>query len=308
MILFLINANKKVGYGHLSRSISIANHLKKNQLFFHGVAKVPKGLELDRFKNIFNKKKNIFSIIKKYKIQKVIIDGVFSLNVISKIKKLKCKIIQLNYKHHNLENIDFVINHLVKKKNKKIFSGLKYLVFNNRIINFYKVSKYNKKIRILIMCGGSFDRKFFQKILNILSFDYLKNIEINLVCDKKQNFFKKFNRNIKFYINPSKQLIKNLYKNNNVGICPGGLQLSEMISNRITTLCIPKNNLELKNANFFSKMDLCFVIKKEGYDKSNLMLKKIISDISIRKKTEKKIIKNFFLLGSQNVASLIKKI
>ncbi len=308
MILFLVNVNKKVGYGHLSRSISIANHLKKNQLFLHGVGSVPNGLELDKFKKIYNKKKNIFSIIKKNKIQKVIIDGIFSLKVIRKIKKLKCKIIQLNHDHHNLKNLDFATNHLLKKKNKKIFSGLKYLVFNNKMINFYGRSKYKKKIKILIMSGGSFDMKFFKKILNILSYNYFRNIEINFVCDKKQNIFKKFNKNIKFYINPPTQLIKLLYKNNNIGICPGGLQLSEMISNRITTFCIPKNDLELKNANFFSKMGLCFVIKNAHHNENNLLLKKIITNISIRKKIEEKIKKNFNLLGSQNVASLIEKI
>ena len=72
MILFLVNANKKVGYGHVSRSISIANYLKKKELFLHGVDYVPKGLQLDCFKKIYNKKKNIFSVIKQNKIQKVI--------------------------------------------------------------------------------------------------------------------------------------------------------------------------------------------------------------------------------------------
>ena len=99
MILFLVNANKKVGYGHVSRSISIANHLKKKKLFLHGVSTVPQGLKLNVFEKIFNKKKNIFSIIKQNKIQKVIIDGVIPLKIVTKIKKLKCKIIQLNYKH-----------------------------------------------------------------------------------------------------------------------------------------------------------------------------------------------------------------
>ena len=308
MILFLVNANKKVGYGHVSRSISIANYLKKNELFLHGVDYVPKGLQLDCFKKIYNKKKNIFSVIKQNKIQKVIIDGTISFKIVRKVKELNCKIVQLNYQHHNLKLLDLVINHLVKNKNKKIFSGLKYLVFNNKIINSYRGLKFKKKINVLILCGGSFDKVFFQKIFKILSYDYLENIKINFVCDKKYKILKKFKKNIKFYINPSQQLIKRLYKNNNIGICPGGLQLSEMISNRITTICVPKNNLELKNANFFSKLGLCYVINKLGYDYSNILLKKIITNISMRKKTEKKILKQFFLQGSKNVGSLIEKI
>ena len=115
MILFLVNANKKVGYGHVSRSISIANYLKKKELFLHGVDYVPKGLQLDCFKKYIIKK-NIFSVIKQNKIQKVIIDGTISLKIVRKVKELNCKIVQLNFQHHNLKLLDLVINHLVKIK------------------------------------------------------------------------------------------------------------------------------------------------------------------------------------------------
>lgn len=308
MILFLVNANKKVGYGHVSRSIAIANNLKNNnKLLLHGVGIVPKGLILDSFTKVFNKKKNILSIIKKNKIKKVILDRLISLSLIKQIKRLKCKIIQLNYKHHNLKYLDLVINHLVKKKNKKILCGLEYLVFNDKLVNTYSEPKYKNKVKLLVLCGGSYSKAYFHKIIKILSIDYLKNIEISLVCNKKPDIFTSFSKNIKVYVNPSKQIIKYLYRVANVGICPGGMQLSELISNRIITICVPKNITESKNAHFFAKMGLCYVINKKILNSNYILIKKVIDDNSMRKKIEENIKKNFFLLGSKKVSSVIEK-
>ena len=59
MILFLVKANYKIGFGHLSRCSSIAQELKSfnEKKFIHGVEHKLKGINYNCFTKIYSNKK-----------------------------------------------------------------------------------------------------------------------------------------------------------------------------------------------------------------------------------------------------------
>ena len=90
----------------------------------------------------------------------------------------------------------------------------------------------------------------------------------------------------------------------------GGLQLIEMIANRINVLSIGKNRIEQKNIDFFVKKGFCHTVRpNENIKIISNKLHSIINNNILRKKIEKKnIVRNFSLSGSKNTANLIKRL
>lgn len=314
MILFLVQANYKIGFGHLSRCTSIAQELKNfyKKKIIHGVDFKLKGIDLKCYDKIYSTKKNILEIIKKNKIRKIIIDkNINNEDFKKKLKTMGCKLIQLNHNFERYKYIDFVINYLAKNKKNKIFNNLKYLIIKKNIINKYKKFEFKKKTTILVCLGGGFNKKYFDKIFRIIQNPKFKKFNIIFILPNRSPIkdISLETKNIKFVINPEYQKLKKIYRNSNVGVSSGGLQLSEMIANRMNVLSVGKNKTEQKNINFFAQNGFCHATRLN--DNGKIIFNKlfnIISDKYLREKIEKKIIKNFSLNGAENTANLIKKL
>lgn len=313
MILFLVKANYKIGFGHLSRCSSIAQELKSfnEKKFIHGVEHKLKGINYNCFTKIYSNKKNVFKIIKEKKITKIIIDRHISENDIKKLKKTGCKLLQLNYNFEKFKYIDFVINYLVPNKRKNVFNNMKYLIVKKDIINKYSKLKTKNKNIILVGLGGSLNKKYLKKILNSINHLKLKKFKVIFIFSKKIKIKNSLLNleNFEIIINPNNNELKKLYKKSNIGVSSGGLQLIEMIANRINVLSIGKNRIEQKNIDFFVKKGFCHTVRpNENIKIISNKLHSIINNNILRKKIEKNIVRNFSLSGSKNTANLIKRL
>ena len=179
------NLNNKIGIGHLSRSLRLANKIVENG---HNC-----NIYVDNFKNNFfyqNKKINFFSLYKKenYNSEKkdsllfiretqskpgiVIIDDYRLTQIWEKeIYKFHKKIIVLEDLNINKHYADIIINFspnfldgskynykLSKKKNCRFLLGPKYSLINRE----YK-KQNSKKFNIVFYNGGSGDLNFLKK-------------------------------------------------------------------------------------------------------------------------------------------------
>ena len=297
MILFKCRADYKVGWGHLMRCASIAqeiNKTNKTYLYCFNGKNILKKTGIDPFTKYFNEKvqnnsKNasyFLDFLKKKKIKKVIIDDPqINSSIRNKSQKIGCKIIQLNYDFKNFKNIDILINHLVKNeavsKQTRVYKGPKYLIIRKNLTS--EINKLNciSKDNLLLTFGGSINSKIIQVINNLLKSNKLNIYKTTLILPNKK--FEKYikvnpQNKIKIYINPSTKVIKNLYKISKVGICAGGLQLSELIINKVIPIALSKNKKEKKNISFFQNFNLCHQFSLDN-----------ISLIDLRDKITKKI-------------------
>lgn len=313
MIIFIVQADDRVGFGHLSRSTALAAKLKNfyNSIYIHGVNKRLKAVNLNSFTKIFSNKYDILSIIKKNKIKKIIIDKKIRNNFLKKtLKKTGCKIIQINNDPKNSKNVDFAINHLLKKKFNTL-GGIKYLIIRTNLINKFKKPKYQNKINILVSLGASFNFRYYKKIIELINTLNSKEYKMNIILPSLEikKKCKSLNKEIKIIINPTNRVLKEMYKKSNIGISSGGMQLSEMIANQIITIPFPKNKIEKENINFFASRNFCHALNTNLTQK-NLFnkIEEIIDNQSRRKRIEKSIIKNFELNGAFNTAQIIKNL
>ena len=277
MILFKCRADYKVGWGHLMRCASIAQEInktnKKTYLYCFNGKKILKKIGINPFTKYFNERvqnnskntSHFLDFLKKKKIKKVIIDDPqINSNIRNKIQKIGCKIIQLNYDFKNFKNIDILINHLVKNesvsKQTRVYKGPKYLIIRKNLTSEINKLNYASKDNLLLTFGASINSKIIQIINNLLKSNKLNIYKTTLILPSKkfEKYIKVHSQNkIKIYINPSGKVIKKLYKISKVGICAGGLQLSEWIVNRVIPIALSKNKKEKKNISFFQNSNLC---------------------------------------------------
>ena len=188
------------------------------------------------------------------------------------------------------------------------------MIIRKEVINFNISTKYKKIKNILLTFGGSYRKSFIKIFTSIIKINELKNLTFSIIFPNKKiyimnkKFFKK--KNIKVYINPNPSILKKTYQHAQIAVSAGGMQLSELMVNRINVIAIPKNNNEKKNIFFFKNRNLCHYVPNNKKVNKNTKLKilKIISNINLRKNTEINIKKNFDGLGSKRSAKIINSI
>ena len=131
-----------------------------------------------------------------------------------------------------------------------------------------------QKKKLLFTFGASINYRIIKIITLLLKSYELKNYDINVILPNKKlkkYFIFKRKKKFKLFINPSIITIKKLYKSSKVAVCAGGIQLSELIINKVIPIALSKNFKEEKNISFFLKLHLCH---KLNLNKSLFSLKK----------------------------------
>jgi hypothetical protein len=253
--------------------------------------------------NIYLEKKinlvKIKKIIISKKIKFVIIDDYRYKEKHRKIlKKLNCKIIQINYFNDNDKHIDIFLNYLKKNKKKpKIINDINY-----SIISPYK--KYNqKKEKLILIYFSKINQNFLKKILKEISKNFrnykivLNSKEIlNQISKEKLNsniFLKSNNKDINFYLNKAQILISG-----------GGLLSLEATRYNVKNIVI--------YSNYFQKVNSFYLMKKNliafRLDYRTLKIIDFIKKIRILCKTKKvfnKVKKNSLSKASLTLTKLI---
>jgi len=305
MILFNTFHGKKRGQGNLYRSAFLSKKIEKEEktiLLCSDLKSINHQIR-SCFSKIYDQKKISFKkIINENDISLIVFDGpkiTIKQSVFFSRKKIRT--IQLNYDIKSKSNIK--INHLYKKGAKNTYN---YFLIRENIINQLNYLKYKKPIKALFSFGSSYQAKQLKITMSIIENLALKDYLIIvpnkkiLLSSNKIKFKEK-----KYIINPNDVLLKKIYRSYNLGFTSGGLQLSEMIANRITTFCYPKNDNERKNLNYFKYQSLCYELKNLNSIINKIKQKKNFQ--KLRKKVEQNIIKKFKLNGFEKTKKILIK-
>lgn len=316
-ILFRCDAGKvkKIGTGHLFRSIFIAKILKKklnlknkeikflikSNKKYKIASKIlnENKLQFISFNEKFLKENSLSEIetLKKNKAKILIIDNwsKIELKTIKKIKNYFKKIILIDDRsNHNY--IDLRINSLVGKnisiKNQRSFKNLILPSYEKKdLIN--KKPKFKKNIKNVFINLGGWDKNYYTKlILDIIkSFDLDLNVYLSSHVKKTRSIkFKK----IKIIYFPKKNFYEKLV-NSDVSIVSGGLVMFDSLFFRIPTICLPQDKDQYFNAKRVNYFNANLIIKPKNIKKSfEYNFNSLYKNNTLRKKlikNSKKIVK-----------------
>jgi spore coat polysaccharide biosynthesis predicted glycosyltransferase SpsG len=338
-VLFRLDASKKIGYGHLFRSIAIAKFLKKRKVLFlindheNTAKKILKRNKLNfktintpqikRFEQIQKKNHQIIDAQKTLKIAndeniKFIVlddyhkDHIWHKEIIKKKIKL-CVIDDLCNKEFHCSlyiNFNNTISQINKKKinnDCKILCGHQYNPF--LLKNFNRTfSKKNNRIHLCI--SSSINKNFLNKILKALNSisNKKKKLIINVFCVNYD--FSKLNKNVyknlklKFYVN-SNNYFKNI-KSSDLGIGFSGMSMFDRISYLLPSINFSnsKNQTISLNDKFINNFFYSAKVNNYSYRQIKLKLQYFLSNIKIREN----IYKNCKKLKKKNNILLKNKI
>jgi spore coat polysaccharide biosynthesis predicted glycosyltransferase SpsG len=206
MLLFNVKSSKKIGFGHLSRSLKLASLFRKKNVSFliNNDASSIKILKTNNYKNIYILKKSyhqLEKILLKNKIKVFINDTLKSnANLFRFLFKKKIRIVNFDdtSKASKIANVNIYPTSFYKKNHKKNFYfGPEYIPLGKIKIK----RRLRKKINsILVVMGGSdtynLSEKLIKKILPLkkkisVIEGALKVKKINKIYNKKINIISK---------------------------------------------------------------------------------------------------------------------
>jgi len=294
------DAGKYAGLGHIYRTLSVYNFLKKElgpkYKYVFLCKNYKEGINIIR-KNtkekiiLFSKSK-----LKKISFKKsdvVIIDMFgaenFFLKKLSKmgIKKICFDQIELKYFKSGLiiNGIIFTKKFLKKTKKVKIYQGLKYIVLNKQFAIKRLKKRYKKIITILLCSGGADYKEFLYKISKIII--RLKNYKLKIAIGKavKRNN-KVFNlKSNMIKLLKTKNNLKKTIENSDILICSGGTVMFEGVAVGKKPIAISNYEHQKYAINYFAKRKLVFNAGDASKINSNTLTKalKNILKLNIKK-------------------------
>lgn len=311
-ILFRVDFGKEIGFGHISRSITLANYFLEHfkcKIFF-----LIKNYKKKLF-NINNKKFKVYkfyqknnnqrldsritiNLINKEKINYVVLDNYSLKNEWCKIVNKKTRLVILDDGKIKKYPSYAYFNHTVNKSNitnKRKYLGVKYFILNKK---FLKLKKCKIKYDFFINLGSGNLKKYILRLLNILKIVFGKKIKIILVSNglKLNNLP---NKNIKF-VNNFKFLGRYI-KESKICIGSGGI-------NNLERIFLNKKNFVFSTSKHQENLCKFLFKKKKNYYLGNI---KKIKNINIHKNifkkysfSKKKIIDQY---GSYRISKILFK-
>ena len=323
---FNFDNGKNWGFGHLNRSLSLINILKKKKnykinLIINDTKLTRKYTQrnLYNFNTYFLKNENIFSYKKILDKNSIIIFDTLGTNksIIQHLKKfLKLKVVSLEDISPGFRSCDLVINSKIflnklMISKKSVFNSLKFTILKNEFSKkkFQKIN-IKKKIKILISSGGSDYKNILYKYSTKL-FD-LKNIKLSCLIgpgvERKNKIFK-LNNKVNLIKTPKN--IKKVIESHDLIITSGGTFMFECVSLGKLVLVFENYNHQKNIINYLKKKK---VIIKLSNNVSQLKrnVKDILFDILYKPIKISKIQKRAYHLidgkGANRSIYLINKI
>ncbi len=306
-VIFKIGFSKKIGTGHLARSLQVIkyfkkkgitvylsidkkfdkkkiNELKKNNFF----QKILNFKKFDEEKNFFIKNKidNLFIDDPKFKFKLQLKFAKFVKNIL-----LYQDIPEKNYCNilinHNLINNASYKYKKISNENTKFFLGPEYFNFNK---SEFKTKKTSKDLTIFF--GGLSNHVLIQNALRDIMESYRKDFKINCflgVYNKKITSLKKKYKTINFYKSDNQQFFINKLSKSYCFIGAGGTALFESLSLAIPSIifCTAKN--QLNNCNNLNNLNKILYIKKYK-DSFKSTFQKLISNKDFYNQFKKRLI------------------
>lgn len=248
---------KRIGTGHLYRSITIANllikkfNIQKKQIVFitkisNKFSLAKKILKQNNFKNIPIKGNannyDEYSVLKKLNSKLLIIDKYRTKNT-KYLNKIKCnfkKIILLDAIKHEHKDVLYInsLIHNVDSKIKKV--GYEYLICPSLLTKKKSIIR-KKLINIFLFFGGFDNKNITNKILNY--FMYHENNYSLYVHESFKNKYP-YKKKIKYFNNKN---IFNFLSSSDLAITSGGLIMFDVINIQKPLIAIPQYLHQKKN-------------------------------------------------------------
>lgn len=209
-ILVRADASSKIGTGHLTRSLVLAQRFKQDDVAFAtralegnlDILIKESGYKRHTLKN--NKAKTLVKLLKKEETDLLIIDhyeidAEFEREIKEQLPKLKIMALDDAYKRHHC---DILLNHNIYAKKKRykelapkgtlLLCGAKHTLLRDEFLN---TPKERKKDSILIAMGGSDVKNLTLKILDSLPKDF--SLKINIITTASNKNLKKLQEYVK---------------------------------------------------------------------------------------------------------------
>jgi spore coat polysaccharide biosynthesis predicted glycosyltransferase SpsG len=295
-ILFLTDANKKIGIGHLMRSIRTGKELLKFTKNIFIIFKTKKKIDKKKiFKKIYyaTNYNEIYNLIIKIKPNLLILD--LPKHNLQFEKKLFLNNIKfLIYDRFNRKKIysNFLINlnPIIKKKDYKkklttktqLFLGPKYFPINSKT---YKKKNLSKIKNILIFLGGGRnDYNLIGKIFNVLDKSSLKDCKIFFITMnkvdgiKKKKYKNQYNLRLNFVNNTDD--IYNYIRKSDLSIITSGSISFESCFFKVPMILLSIAENQVGLAKSWNKLEAGYYVGKSENKNFEIKLNNSINDLS----------------------------
>ncbi|EJP6470959.1 UDP-2,4-diacetamido-2,4,6-trideoxy-beta-L-altropyranose hydrolase [Clostridium sporogenes] len=309
MLFIRVDANKKIGIGHMMRCLSIAEEAVKQGVDSTFIVSDEESKQIiDRFGfsticlnskwNNMNEEIDILlRTIFRNKIRKLIVDSYYVTKEYIKIVGRNTTLIYLGDLKYYAENIDCIINYnnyyykfnydnMFKNKNTKLLLGTKYFPIRSEFFN--RKSKVKKDAsNLLITAGGNDMYNVTGKLLDyFINKKNEKNIHFDIVVGSLSDnieFLKTFEDkydNIKLHINTNN--MAQLMIKSDIAISAGGTTLYELCACGVPTICYAFVDNQLDSINEFSDNGIMISIG-DIRDKQDVYINLIYEKVQLMK-------------------------
>lgn len=256
-VLFVVEANNRIGIGHVSRCIELARMLRTHQVTPYFLINNNQNLKEILAKNNFYfyiKPKNEKIVTSVKDLAKIINLNCIIIDLRKKITSETLKKLKKNYKIVTIVNYiskaifdsDLIIfpeikeqydEKILQSKTRKLI-GAKYAILNTYQ---YKKQKNNHKVDILISMGGSDKRNLSQKLIREFK-KHQRRFKIKIVIGKFFNNTKKILKSVekdnRFSVIQNETSLMPYMKNSKIGIFTFGITAYEALSVGLPSIII----------------------------------------------------------------------
>lgn len=266
LVLIRLDADRKIGMGHFTRSLSIANQIRKIKgneidiIFLTSEDEFTKKELTNLHFTYFLKKENeseetfLYKAVTELNAKVLFIDKSYPYQskLIKEIKKILTVIMFHNICEGSYHADIFILPTIHspekfltdprwKKNGVRFYHGNKYIVINEQILTLNKKTDIDSgSTRVVITTGGSDPKGILIRLLNWLSISDLSNLKITALQGQLFTHTKELNA-LRSKL-PEHIIIKkydpNLLPGNNLAICTFGLSTYEMLYIGVPVLSI----------------------------------------------------------------------
>ncbi|QTL99725.1 UDP-2,4-diacetamido-2,4,6-trideoxy-beta-L-altropyranose hydrolase [Iocasia frigidifontis] len=320
-IIIRVDGYKKIGLGHIYRTLLLANRLIDHEFLFVSKSEHNLGVNIIKAHNYpvltFEKNVELKKIIEQYK-PDIVINDILDTpeDYIKYLNKRDIFVVNFEDMGEGAKKANLVINALYTEKYplNNHYWGKAYYCLREEfyLLNPKKVSEEVKEI--LLTFGGTDSNNYTGRIIKLINDLNLDGIKITIIVglgyERMDSLKKKIDSfNIDVEIRQNVSDISRYMKKADIVITSAGRTVYEIASIGTPTIVLAQNNRELRHT--FACADNGIINLGLGYEVSDREIKdtllNLVKDYKLRKKCNYLMLKNDLKFGINNVLNLIFK-